>query len=259
MSFPTIIFGSFGDEKVAQSARIGNLPLGTPMDLPDGRRFRLAKMSATAGVVGLIYTGIAGVADHGSVAGSALTCPTAVSVGDKSIVVTLGGTSAVTKDQYADGYITTVAGTGAGNVYRIRDHLAGATTTNVTINFADNENIAATIAAGTTTASLMHNEYFQIVLRPTGSTQVAPYAGVLPVAASANFYCWVQRRGPAAMLVSATAIVIAQPVTAATGEAGMVTNMVASTTNTINDLDVIGICRSVSASAGYAVIDLNLE
>ena len=40
MSFPNVIYGDYGDEKVAQSTKIGSLPLGQLMILPDGRAFR---------------------------------------------------------------------------------------------------------------------------------------------------------------------------------------------------------------------------
>ena len=68
MSYPNVIYGDYGDEKVAQSTKIGNLPLGQLMVLPDGRKFRHAQASATALVAGDLYqqnsmTVIAGTAD----------------------------------------------------------------------------------------------------------------------------------------------------------------------------------------------------
>ncbi len=259
MSFPNRIYGDYGDEKVAQSTKIGGLPLGTAMELPDGRLFRQAKMSATAGVAGKVYIETAVVAGHGNVSGSGLICPTAVSVGDESIVLTVGGTGAVTLNQYAEGTLNMISGTGSGISYKIKSHAAAGTTVAVTINLEDNDSIAATIAAGTTTAGLRKNLYDEITIRPTGSAQVGPVIGVLPVAASASFYCWLQKTGPASCRVSATAIVIGQPVVASTGEAGMITAQVASTTAVIEEQMPIGITMNVSAASEHSLVDLSIE
>ncbi len=258
MSFPTVIYGEFGDQFVAQSTRIGDLPLGQAMDLPDGRRFRHVKMSATAGVVGLMYTAPAGTPDHGSVAGSALVITNAVSVGDKTIVLTTGGTSVVAKNEYQDGYLTVETGTGAGHTYRVESNVAASLAVTCTFTLADP--IAATVNAGTAVASLINSPYKNILLTATGSARVGTYAGILPIAASANFYTWAQTKGPAAWLVSATVGVIGEPLIASTGEAGMATNAIAATSAvTIGDVTHLARCMSVAASASYALVDLILE
>ncbi len=258
MSFPTVIYGEFGDQQVAQSTRIGDLPLGTPMDLPDGRRFRHVKMSATAGVVGKMYTAPAGVTDHGTVAGSGMVIATAVAVGDKTITLTTNGTTVVTKDQYADGYMTTVDGTGLGHVYRIESNVAASLA--VTCTFTLSDPIAATVNAVTATVSLTKSPYKDILLTATGSARVGTYAGILPIAASANFYTWAQTRGPAAWISAATVGVIGEPLIASTGEAGLATNAVAATSAvTIGDVHHLARGMSVAAASGAILCDLIIE
>ncbi|KKL16382.1 hypothetical protein LCGC14_2496170, partial [marine sediment metagenome] len=51
MAFPNVIYGRYGDEKVAQSTKIGGLPLGQEMVLPDGREFRHSCAQTAAALV----------------------------------------------------------------------------------------------------------------------------------------------------------------------------------------------------------------
>ena len=54
MGIPSIIYGDYGDEKVTSSTKIGNLPLGQLMRLPDGRKYRHARSGGTALAVGQV-------------------------------------------------------------------------------------------------------------------------------------------------------------------------------------------------------------
>ncbi len=263
MSFPNIIYGDYGDEKVAQSTSIGNLPLGTLMVLPDGRKFRHAKEGATAGVAGKLYVSEAPETSDGNIAGSGLVTLAAqtVSVGSLSFKVTTGGTAALTLDQYAGGYATFQAGTaGIGYMYKVDGNTATATTAalTATITLNANDPIAATIACGTTTVGLLKNPFTNVILRAAASSSVGVYAGVWPRAITANYYGWIQRHGPAAVLTGASALTVGAPVIADTAVAGGVTE-VAATASARNTSNAVGEAMNTVTAAEYANIFLKLE
>ena len=56
MAFSTMLQGNFGDEMLNSATKPGNLALGTPMILPDGREYRLCKAGGTALTPGLFNT-----------------------------------------------------------------------------------------------------------------------------------------------------------------------------------------------------------
>src|SRR4030042_2004512 len=110
MSFPVSADGSFGQEKVVTTTK--KVPLGTRMVLEDGRAFRYCKAGEALGAGTLCQTPLA-IADHDMDLPIAL----AAAVGATSISVTIA-TTAVTADQYMDGYIYINDGAGEGHIYR---------------------------------------------------------------------------------------------------------------------------------------------
>lgn len=263
MAFLSTIQGSFGDEKVAQSTKIGNNPLGVRMVLPDGRVFAHAKMGGTAGVPGKLYVQVAATAGHGNVAASGLITLAAqtIKVGSKSIQITCGATGAIVKDSYADGYMTVQAGTaGIGMVYKVKENTAAAVTVAFTCTLEDSDPIAATIACGTTTVGLRQNEFMNIILRAAASSAVGVIAGVPPIAAASTYYCWVQRRGPCAMKTCATTTVQGGPVVASSAEAGgVIPQLAAATASLALDSAIIGYAENVVTAGEYATIYLTLD
>lgn len=260
MSYPGVQYGVSGDEKVAQSTKIGNLPLGTRLILEDGRIFAHAKVSATAGVAGKLYKQAVLVGDHGNIAGSGVIIRTAVAVGDTAIVLTANTVTAVTKDQYAEGYMTVCTGTaGIGYTYKIKSHAAAASAGAValTINLEQNDKVAATVAAGTTAVSLRKNPFDSITIAASAVPGGVP-AGVLPVAVSAGFYCWVQRRGTCAGLAGATTIATGFGVVASTTVDGAFIPQSAAG-SAIADYPVLGIAQNTVTAADYGNIYLMLE
>ena len=91
------------------------LPLGTRIEMNDGRVFRYAQAGAAV-VVGKLYASIAPAANHTNEAVQA-----ASAIGDKTVSVTLGAT-AVTAGQYVDGYLQINSAAGLGHNYKIKAH-----------------------------------------------------------------------------------------------------------------------------------------
>ena len=263
MSFPNIIYGDYGDEKRAQSTRINSLPLGTLMVLPDGRKFRHARAaSGTALTAGYLQTGPAVPADTMLV--KSLVPNSTIAVGATSVAGSTGGTTAITTDQYRDGFLIVPASTahpGAGRMYKVvSNNSAASGSASFTINLDLADPIETALPAGTTTFGLRANLYNQVVVCPGDTSAVAPIAGVPPVAVSAGFYCWLQRSGPAVVFNAGTVLTVGEPVVASTGVAGAVAAIAATTvTDAKNRLGMIGYGMTLGVANGFALVDLTLE
>lgn len=169
--------------------------LGTQGFLDD-RKFRWARLtSGTAiGTNKLAAVG-APNANHVSETGT-LT----VTAGSSRFSAVLGATAAFA-NEYQDGYLKIEsATTGAGQIYRIRDHAAVLSGGTLTADFYDQ---VVTVPTGTVTWSLIRNPYADIVIQPT--TVVGPAAGVVQVdwaaaSTTAPIYGWIQTGGPTSVL-----------------------------------------------------------
>ena len=257
MSIPNSIAGYYGQEKETYAIKPSDIALGQKMELPDGRSFRLALAGGVALTPGLLVSPPSTANDHGASAGSGMVIPTAVAVGDTSITVTNGATTAVTKDMFAEGFITTQVGTGLGYVYKIKSCASAAVSATVTLNLYETDHVAATVAAGTTKAGLKKNPYSALVVFPAG-TIVGPPMGIPPTACASSYYFWLQRHGEVQAGVSATVLVTGAPVCAATALNGFVGPVIANSALYWQNTPIGFALNSVTA-AEYATIFLTLE
>lgn len=190
--------------------------LGTKLILPGGRVFYYGRhsLSTTLGL-GLLMTQPAVVANHQNRTATGTS-------GQKTVTIAIGAT-AMTADQYADGYWWCDSGTGAGQ-FRIvvtNGASAGSTTETITID----EALTTTLAA-TPTCSLQKNEYSDLVVHPGNAVLAGLPVGIINAAVSAGNtnaqYMWVQTAGPATVSVegSVTAGLQLTAATAATTDAG---------------------------------------
>ena len=260
MSFPNIVWGDFGDEKETSSTRIGNLPLGARMILPDGRVFAHCKQGGTAGIAGEFYISEAATAGHGCVAGSALVVDAAAAIGSTTVSITVGATGAITANQYADGYLTITAGTvGMGHIYKIVSNTAATTTeTGCKIYLDPDDAIKVALVASSTLVQLSPNPWKGLRVKPAGSTFTGNPAGILPIAIPADYYGWVQRSGQAAALMAATAVTLGAPLTCSTTETGALNEMVLVETTAYSSFPV-GIAFTGSDASTWTTVMLNLD
>ena len=182
------IWGDYGDEKVTGTSKLH--PFGTRMVLPDSRVYYYGQTDG-AQTAGAICQSAVGVANHDM----DLAVNTA-SASDKSLSVTVGGT-AVTEDQYAEGYVYVNGGTGEGHIYKIRQHDAIDSSGSGTINLMDGDGIATAFVAATI-VGLAKNPYKDFVVYPTTPTGHA--VGVAAADFDDDDYGWLQTWGPAAVL-----------------------------------------------------------
>ena len=165
--------------------------------LPDGRKFRYAQASATAIAPGFALQP-AGLPTANHMNQSA----TAAAKGASVISFTVGAT-AVTTDQYKDGYLQINTGTAGtlGLQYQIKSHTTSAAgSTAISIELYDP--LVKALVATTDKITLVANPYRGVSL---GAVAYG-CAGVTPVAVPASYYFWSQTGGVAnCVIVNATA------------------------------------------------------
>ena len=260
MSYPNVIYGDYGDEKRAQSAAIGNNPLGQLMILPDGRRFRHTRSStAQAMSAGFLYQSGADV-DAGTSAHAILECTAAV--GATSVSVNSPAGTAVTTNRYAGGFLIVASstGTGIGRQYKVvSNNSAAAASAAFTVNLEPSDPIETAIGGTTATVGLIEGSYNSANLMTADTVLTSELLGIPPIAVSAGFYHWIQRSGPAPAFVGGTAIT-KNPLLPSTGVVGAVAVM--ATTASVDAKArhaVVGVGKSIALTNGFSQIELTLE
>jgi hypothetical protein len=199
MAFPTTVYLSYGMEKKETSEQ--KQKLGTRAVTPDGRVFYYAEASNTAiARGGNVVNGIAAVAAH-----DMDLVAVAASAAATSFTTTTSLT--VTKDQYKDAYVYFNDGPAEGEIYRIKSNTAvsGAAGLSITIDEPDG------LVTALTTASLfgvMYSPYKDIHIVDGNGTPTTGVVGVTTAPVTADYFCWVQTSGPAAVLIGAQVAIV---------------------------------------------------
>ena len=199
MAFPTTVYLSYGMEKKETSEQ--KQKLGTRAVTPDGRVFYYAEASNTAiARGGNVVNGIAAVAAH-----DMDLVAVAASAAATSFTTTTSLT--VTKDQYKDAYVYFNDGPAEGEIYRIKSNTAvsGAAGLSITIDEPDG------LVTALTTASLfgvMYSPYKDIHIVDGNGTPTTGIVGVTTAPVTADYFCWVQTSGPAAVLIGAQVAIV---------------------------------------------------
>lgn len=157
--------------------------LGTLRVLSDGRKFRYAKAGGTALAAGIPTQSAAAEANHIN-----KQCA-AAAVGTVAVFVTVGGT-AVTEDQYKDGWLMVNDGTGQYDCYPVLGNSACAGSGTTTVVLAEPIRTAL-VGSGTSEVSLIPNAFYAVVVGAANGH----FAGVPIVAVPANYYYWSQTGG----------------------------------------------------------------
>jgi len=217
MAFPFTIHLGYGQEKVETSSQ--KQKLGTRAVTPDGRVFYYAENSGSAiTTAGQIVDGIAAVGAHdGDLATAALAAG--------SLTVTTTTSLTVTKDQYKDGYLfindITAGTTGQGEVYRVKSNTAVSGAAGLEIRLDESDGIRTAFTTGTQ-FGLMYNPYKDIKVIDGDGTQTTGPLGVTTIPVTADYFCWIQSSGPAAVLSGAVVSILGDAigVSQASGEDG---------------------------------------
>jgi len=258
MSFPNVIYGDYGDEKRAQSTKIGSLPLGTLMVLPDRREYvHFRARTGTAVVIGELQQTSTTMAD--TMYSLFLVLSATVAVGATSLSFTAGATTAVTTDQYADGFIVVAGsvGTGRGYIYKIKSNNSAATGGECTVTLYPEDPIQVALEGGTTLVGVRANPY-NLVVQATADTVEGRYAGFSVSAVSAGFYGWLGTRGEVLGKNTGTALIAGESVLATTATVGGIRTSVGAGTASFKSLRGVGTAYDISLTGGYAVIDARI-
>lgn len=168
--------------------------LGQLRHTPDGRKFRYSKAGASALAAGKVGVAPAAVANHIN-----KNVAVAVAIGDKEVQVTVGAT-AVTADQYKDGFLQVNDGTGEGHQYPIESNTACDASGTTVVKLQDHVKVAL-VTGGTSEVSLIYNPWTGVT---ESTTEENVPVGIAPVAVTAAYYYWAQTGGPAIALIAGT-------------------------------------------------------
>ena len=259
MSFPNVIYGKYGDEKAAQSTKIGGLPFGVRMVLPDGREYIHGKASTAAALssgylcAGSVITAAGTSVEFGLVAATA-------AVGATTIVVTLAAGTAAIADEWAEGWLVTASssGTGIGRMYKVLTNNSAAAGATCTVTLERTDGLEAAIAGGTTRVGLRENLLNNVVVCPTGTSLPGVLVGVPQLAVSAGFYTWFQKKGYSpAYVATGSTMVTGDPCVASSGYAGAFGPVVAGTALEARRRE-IGEVVGVANTTGFTVVNLRI-
>ena len=213
MAFPLTVHLGYGQEKIETSSQ--KQKLGTRAVTPDGRVFYYAENSGSAITTsGQIVDGIAAVAAHDMDVAATATSANALSF-------TSGTSLTVTKNQYKDGYVYFNDGPGQGEVYRIKENTAVSSATGLKITVDEPDGIRTAL----TTSSLfglMYSPYKDVKIIDGDGTMTTGPLGVTTIPVTADYFCWIQTAGPAAVLSGAVVGIVGDAigVSQASGESG---------------------------------------
>ena len=220
-------------------------PLGTKVVYGD-REFVYAKAGATALDVGKLMQAVLPTDNHKD-----KTISTAA-IGATAIDFT-PVTTAITANEYADGYIHINDDTGEGYLYRIKSHPAISASAAGTLTLYDPIVVATT--TGASTGTLVRNRYQNVIIHPRPPT--APVAGVTVAAVAASSYCWLQVKGPCPVLTDGT-IVISELVVPSDAINGAVEAADYDVGAALDGVQAVGTAWTANADTEYSGIWLDL-
>ena len=172
--------------KIHETSSTQLFPIGSRTVTADGRVFRYAKDSGTGLAAGKLVGSDITAAERED------TLTVAADAGSNYITYTAAGT--VTANEYQNGFMCIVSGTGQGEMCGIKEHDA------ITAAATGNIYLKETLITGVDTTSdviLMRNMYASATLNPD---VIRKTLGVPTVPVTASNYFWVQTYGPALVL-----------------------------------------------------------
>jgi hypothetical protein len=196
---PYLTNGRKSDQSIWELVRGGKANIdggahkvGTRAALEDGRVFYYARNRGAAIVAGNLLTAELQTAQFAD-----LATADGVVAGDTTITPTLGST-AVTVNEYAGGYVIVNDDTGEGITYEIKSHPAASGAAACVLTLEDPVNVD--FAAGTT-VTMMKNLWGDVIISPAGAAHIAVGVSNMAVPAGTTDpqYFWCQTWGIASV------------------------------------------------------------
>lgn len=201
------------------SSSQGGESLGQLARTADGRTFAYGLAGASNLSPGKLHQGALSVANHTNRTG------VTAAAGANTVTFAVGAT-AVTSNQYAQGYLVVNAGTGAGQALLISGNTSANSSGSPTVNLADAV-ITATSVSDSKFSLVPHPYSACILMDHTASTAIFP-TGVPAVAITAAYYGWFQVGGVASVLANGTPAVGGSVIPSATTDGAVDVDAAAS-------------------------------
>jgi len=217
--------------------------IGTRMQLADGRVFYYALAGGTI-AVGKLCTSKAAQANHIEETGLGTAA-----VGATSVIVTVGAT-AVTANEYAEGWLYANLSDGLGYHYKIKSHTSASSAGNVTVTLYDPIQVATTAS---TEFSFRYNPFYGVTVQATITTNMC---GIFPRAVTSAYYAWCQTWGPAVCLSGDTAA--AGTIIAAHTTDGAVGALTTATEDTVITEQAVGFMCEAGVTSDYKAVILQI-
>lgn len=166
--------------------------IGTRAEDDGGRVFRYIKAGAVALVAGNVLQSPVITTDH------LATTAAATAIGATSLTFAPTSATAVTANQYEDGYLQVDTTPGEGYTYSVGAH--GAFTTSGTITLKDPIQVALTTASR---LGLIQNPYKGVLQGPV-TTATGTIVGIATYVIAANQFGWVLTQGLCSVLTTGT-------------------------------------------------------
>jgi hypothetical protein len=187
------------------------------------------------------------------------TTTAALAVGSLSVTGITLGSSALTANQYQNGYLMVVDGGGEGTYYKIREHDAGtASSADFTLQLFDPIEVASD---ANTEVSLVQNKYKNPQQSNTDQADVV--VGVpnvlVPIGSTTTQYFWCQTKGYCPCFVVGTPAVGQAMMASATTAGQMDAQDIIEGTGTLNVEPVTGYMVTVGITGEVQVVDLQIQ
>ena len=221
-------------------------PLGFRIVVGD-RTFFYCENAATEIAAGKVVSTAAPQSNHSNMLCTGYTA----AVGSYIVRPTLGGT-ALTQNEYAEGYLVVNDAAGEGHTYRIKSNKEQTTTTGV--GYIELYDPIALKLTALSQVTLLKNKYKDVVIF-TASSQVGVAIGVTPVVLTASYYGWLQTWGPCSVLCGTDGITAYTPVVPCAKVDGAVEDFDAN-----GSLEqVIGFCPATGTATEYNPVWLRIK
>jgi hypothetical protein len=170
-------------------------PLGTGAVGQGGRRFRYAKAGASALVAGNALQSAVVIAGHD-------TCTVATHAIGTTVLTVTPGTTAVTANQYADGFLITDTTVAEGYTYHISSNTAAAINGAIYVTIDDPLGLIVATVTASSKVTLTKNPFSGVV--QAASTVTGAPVGVATYIIGANEYGWIGTGGLHGTLITGT-------------------------------------------------------
>lgn len=261
MAFPVVLHAPESERYNTYTSR--RYPLGTKLQLQDGREYRFGRVGASvASVQAFLYQSQVpdGNFDTQAVPSSALNV-----VGSRSLVATLSA-NAIVENLWAEGYavIEAAAGAGEGRAYKIESHPASAGSEDVTFTLAPGSGLQTALNTSDKVTFMKH-PLDAVIIHPAPPT--AAVVGVASAPGAVNAYGWFQIRGPCPTMIVGTTVIggSVSPTGTVTGSpdgtveaTGVIITTTAATIAQMTEIIRIGICMEVAPTTGAGMTLLNM-